>query len=397
MKILIAEDTKAIQILLTHHLKKWGHEVIVADDGVQAWEIIKETPIQFLISDWMMPGMDGLTLCRKIREANFPGYIYIILLTAIGNKEGIVKGMEAGADDYLGKPFDSEELRVRIQAGIRLLHLESELQERNDRLAETYGRIRRDLDAAAAMQKSLLPAPSTAFGNAHFDWLFLPSAFVAGDILNYFRVVDDHHVAFYQLDVSGHGVPSAMLSVTLSKLLSPETRVDSLLKSFSVDESGSAKCISPEKTVTELNNMFQGGEGDFYFTMVYGVLDTNTGELQFCQAGHPSPIIMHAGESAEKVGEGGFPVGMLPDLSYDSHDITLKSGDRFFLYSDGITECASLDTGEMFGESRLMRFFEDKRDLSIRQLNVALNEILVEWRGGEELEDDVSLLVLEMK
>lgn len=396
MRILIAEDDQDIQRLLTLLLEHWGHEVIVANDGLQAWKILQNTPIQFLISDWMIPEINGIELCRKIRATHFSGYIYIILLTAADNSDDIVTCIEAGANDYVAKPFNNEKLRVRIEAGLRVLRLESDLTERNAYLTAAYDTIQRDMEAAAKMQRSLLPAPSATLGIAHFDWLFLPALFVAGDILNYFRILDSHHVAFYLLDVSGHGVPSSMLSFTLSKILSPNN-ANNLLKAFGVTAPGSVSLVPPEKVIADLNQAFQGGtESDLYFTMIYAVLDTNTGKLQFCQAGHPPPILLPAGKSAALLGNGGFPVGMLPDIIYDMSLITLQTGDRFFIYSDGVTECANADNEE-YGEQRLMKFLESVRNLPMSEINTALKETLVKWHGNEEFYDDVSFLGLEMK
>ncbi|MDX8379301.1 MAG: SpoIIE family protein phosphatase [Gallionella sp.] len=166
-------------------------------------------------------------------------------------------------------------------------------------LTAAYDTIQRDMEAAEKMQRSLLPAPSATLGKAHFDWLFLPALFVAGAILNYFRILDSHHVAFYLLDVSGHGVPSSMLSFTLSKILA-----NNLLKAFGVTAPGSVSLVPPEKIITDLNQAFQGGS--LYFTMIYAVLDTRTEELQFCQAGHPPPILLPAGKSATFTGQRWF-------------------------------------------------------------------------------------------
>lgn len=408
MRILIADDSKLIQTLLVTLLKKWGHEVIIAQSGEQAWEILQREPVQFLISDWMMPGMDGPTLCRKIRAAKFPGYVYTILLTAIATKESIIEGMEAGADDYLAKPFNSEELRVRILAGVRLLQLESELKEKNQKLDDAYKIIERDLKGAGEMQRNLLPAPSVRFDNAYFEWLFLPATFVAGDIFNYFRVLDDQHVAFYHLDVSGHGVPSAMLSVTLSKVISAEMGVNNPLQVATPTPAlpfkdrrqnrghDKATLASPDVAVANLNKTFQNNShNDLYFTMVYGTLNLATGELQFCQAGHPSPIFLPKDGDATSVGTGGFPVGMFPDLTFESCTLHLQSGDRFFLYSDGITECLSEDGQEIFGEARLREWIEAHRHLPLSELKNALKQKLLEWRGKAEFEDDISFLALE--
>lgn len=131
MKILIVEDDLVSRRLLQKIFNDWGHEVLTADNGQQAWEIIQNENIRFVIADWIMPVMDGVTLCRKIRASEIQGYVYFVLLTGKGKKEDIVEGLDAGADDYVTKPFDRGELRVRIRAGERILNLEKELTEKN--------------------------------------------------------------------------------------------------------------------------------------------------------------------------------------------------------------------------------------------------------------------------
>ena len=125
MKVLIAEDDSVSRRLLEAFLRKWGYDVIVTSDGREAWEVLQnpEAP-SLVISDWMMPKMDGLWLCRKIRKTEKLGYIYFIILTAKGMKEDVIKGLEAGADDYLIKPFDRGELKCRVKIGERIIRLE---------------------------------------------------------------------------------------------------------------------------------------------------------------------------------------------------------------------------------------------------------------------------------
>ncbi|MBN1592003.1 MAG: response regulator [Candidatus Coatesbacteria bacterium] len=129
MRILIAEDDVTSRIVLERTLAKWGHEVIVTTNGNNAWESIQRERLDFAILDWMMPGTDGVELCRRIRqmESAGSGYIYVILLTAKSLREDIVNGLEAGADDYVKKPFDHAELRSRIKVGERVVELERAL------------------------------------------------------------------------------------------------------------------------------------------------------------------------------------------------------------------------------------------------------------------------------
>lgn len=129
MKILIAEDDPISRRILEANLRAWGYEVMVVSDGFEAWEIIRqpESPC-LVISDWMMPRMDGPTLCREIRELKKEEYVYIIILTAKGEKRDIIEGLEAGADDFLTKPFDQAELKARTRIGERIINLEHRLQ-----------------------------------------------------------------------------------------------------------------------------------------------------------------------------------------------------------------------------------------------------------------------------
>jgi DNA-binding response OmpR family regulator len=124
MRILIADDDRVSTTLLGRTLEQWGFEVMVAHDGVTAWErIAGDAPPALAIVDWMMPRLDGVELCRRIRAAVLPSPVYVILLTARTSRQDLVAGLEAGADDYLTKPFDPDELRARIHVGKRTLDL----------------------------------------------------------------------------------------------------------------------------------------------------------------------------------------------------------------------------------------------------------------------------------
>jgi sigma-B regulation protein RsbU (phosphoserine phosphatase) len=124
MRILIADDDRMTRLMLSGSLERWGFDVIVADDGVSAWErIIGQPPPELAIVDWIMPGLDGLELCRRVRAASLPTPVYLILLTSRTSRQDLVAGLEAGADDYLTKPFDPDELRARIHVGQRTLAL----------------------------------------------------------------------------------------------------------------------------------------------------------------------------------------------------------------------------------------------------------------------------------
>ena len=131
MKILIAEDDPVSRRILTTTLSRLGHEVVVTETGLEAFAALKKPDAPLLaILDWMMPGMDGLEVCRRVRQEVTAAPVYLILLTAMSRKEDLIEGLEAGADDYLTKPFNPDELRVRLKAGARIVELQSSLRER---------------------------------------------------------------------------------------------------------------------------------------------------------------------------------------------------------------------------------------------------------------------------
>src|SRR3954471_11122539 len=136
MRVLIADDDPISRRLLERTLELWGYEVTAARDGTEAWRFFEERDYPLVISDWIMPGMDGLELVRRIRACPRPGYVYVIMLAASSHRREAVEGMTAGADDYVAKPFDRDELRVRLRSGERVLRLEQALLEQNRILTE---------------------------------------------------------------------------------------------------------------------------------------------------------------------------------------------------------------------------------------------------------------------
>jgi PleD family two-component response regulator len=142
MKILIAEDEKISRRLLETTLTKAGHEVVAVEDGLKASESIRKVVPDMLVTDWMMPELDGVELCHQVRSLNLPSYVYIILLTSLTQKENIIQGLDAGADDYVTKPFERTELLARVRAGERVIQLERALRQKNKELSETLAHVK---------------------------------------------------------------------------------------------------------------------------------------------------------------------------------------------------------------------------------------------------------------
>ncbi len=428
MRILLVDDDQSTHRLLTAVLGKMGHEVIHANDGQEAWELLSHGSINFILSDWRMPRMDGVELSKKLRNTEFPHYIYVVLFTGNDDTDDMVIAMEAGADDFLTKPVDTRELEVCIEAGRRVLSLEASLRAKNDELRlsnealkASQIRIQQDLQAAARIQQDLLPRSSPECAPIKFAWDLMPAEELAGDIFNFY-LLDEHHVGFYMVDVSGHGIPAAMLSVHLARTLSAEPRPDSLVR-LSADEIGhssateegllstlTGRVISgayeenkiyrePKEVAARLNSQFQDNdESLLYFTMIYGVLDKRNGVGKLCQAGHPYPLICRHDGTVERLGSGGFPIGLVDDAYYEQLDFQLNSGDRLLLYSDGITECINPQKQD-FGESNLAECLTTCQKSSLQETVEYIKTQLAEWHhpgdASLHLRDDASLLAIE--
>lgn len=395
MRILIVEDSLLTRIMMQRSLEKWGYQVIAVDNINAAYSAILADKIQFVITDWIMPGGNGTQLCQRVRAAKLPFYTYMILVTALDDAESAVQGMDAGADDFIRKPIQLDELHARIKAGERVLELEKNLTESNNKLLAATELINRDLNMAANMQRSLLPSASTTIQGIAIDWLFHPSTQLSGDIFNFFQL-DEHHVGFYIIDVAGHGIASAMQSFTISRLLSPDTSCSNHLK-YSLPEDPYCPIVrSAPAVVANLNQQFQTDTCNIlYFTMIYGVIDSQSRTIDLCQAGHPHPLYLQHATPAQFVVNSGLPVGIIPDATYESVHLQYQAGDRLFLYSDGITECES-PQGEMYGAERLRQFVDETRDLPVGDVIGLLDQRISEWHEQKEFEDDISILVLEI-
>ena len=414
MEILLVDDDPTTLLLIGVRLRALQFEVVEARDGLEAQEILQRRAIVLVLCDWNMDGMNGIDLCRWLRSDRSRPYTYFILLTGRNDKQSLIEGMDAGADDFLVKPVDSEELKVRIRAGQRILELQdrlaaqnralerfnADLQQRYDSLygeldaaSKIYSGLCRDIDAAAKLQQSLLP-PSATIGRTRTAGLFIPAQMLAGDMFGHFAL-DDDYLAFFILDVSGHGVPSALFSFSVAQTLTPAQQSFSLLKR----PSGAAPYYSltpPAQVAAELNAHFASADdSDIYLTLIYGLMHQPSGQVTLVQAGHPHPLLVHPHEtSIERIGSGGFPVGLFPNLHYTESSFRMDPGDRLFLYSDGIIECHD-PAGEQYGLGRLEALVLGKDDVDPSELVEMVRRDLQSWRGGDDFDDDISLVMLE--
>ncbi len=355
-RVLIAEDDNVDRMLLEAYLKNTDFEVISTKNGNEAWDVINESkkPPQIVIIDWLMPEMDGIALCKKIREMKSANYIYVILVTAKSMSEDMVQGLEAGADDYLTKPYEKAVLLARINVGTRIVSLEREKNERLKKIRFTNHKLRQDMKAAVQVQLSLLPQKEFSLAGYSFEWFFKPSDLLGGDMLHIYKI-SDTKVACYVLDVSGHGTQAALLSVTIRNQLTTNSVDSSMVSVPGGLISFESRDTSPLDIVTGLANHYNDllERTGHFFTIIYGILDTQSGEFNYISAGHHNPILISGSDYTVSEESSGAPIGMFKSQKYIQQKVILTPGDRLYLYTDGIIEETNIK-GEQFGNKRLI-------------------------------------------
>lgn len=213
MKILIADDDVIPRLFLQTALVKAGHEVVIAHDGAEAWQLLQRAAASRLaILDWLMPGLDGVEVCRKVRQWDHAPYVYLILLTSKDQHEDIIAGLEAGADDYLIKPFDPQELEARLRAGQRILDLQAALLTSLEQLAQAH---QQEVEIGAKIQQTLLLGqPPGDLAGARVAALTIPSQPVDGDFYDFFQY-SAYCLDLIVGDVMGKGIPAALLGAAI--------------------------------------------------------------------------------------------------------------------------------------------------------------------------------------
>lgn len=397
--VLVVDDSRLQRRILSKILAKWGFEVEEAESGEDAIAFCRERQPDLIVSDWMMPGMSGLEFCKAFRAMPDGRYAYFIMLTSKSEKDEVALGLDSGADDFLTKPVDNNELRARITAGERILHMQRELSETNrlitDTLAELqdlYDSLDKDLLEAKKLQQSLLRERYKSFDQGALSLILRSSGHVGGDLVGFFPAGDDQ-LGLFAIDVSGHGISSALMTARLAGYLSataPDQNV-ALRRS----EDGSYAARSPSEVIATLNDLVLNEmETEHYFTLMLAIVDLPTGKTTIAQAGHPHPAIQRRDGSVMQTGTGGFPVGLLAGVSFEQFDVKLEPGDRLLILSDGVTECPN-PTGQMLGEEGLERIMTKLKGIKGTPFLEALIWDLTEFAGNDDFPDDVSGILFE--
>lgn len=378
-QILLIDDDPTTRLVLKRALTKQGYKVAVAPNGEEGVASAQELRPGLIICDWMMPVMDGLEVCRRVKANPELSTTFFILLTARGAIEDRVTGLDTGADEFLAKPIEINELQARVRAGLRIHQLSQDLQ-RQKQMLET------ELNEAADYVRSILPT-SIQDAPVTIDARFIPSKQLGGDCYD-FEWLDPNHLAIYLLDVSGHGVGSALLSIS----------VLNILRSRSLPNTSFYK---PSEVLNALNQTFQRSSNsefydDKYFTIWYGVYHIESRQLVYASAGHPPAILVmpSAGEGLEidRLKTPSIPIGMFPESEYSSQECKIAAASRLYIFSDGVYEIQQPD-GTVWGLNAFTDLLASYPICNGDTLDRLLNYVRA-LNPNDVLDDDLSLLQL---
>ena len=455
--VVIAEDSRIQAKMLQRRLVDAGHTVRWGETGVAALALVRERRPDIIVSDIEMPEMTGYEFCKAVKTDPALRTVPFILLSTLADPIDIIRGLDAGADNYVTKPYEPDFLlgrmqsllatplspaevdphaatlevtlagqQFRVKAGRQqvlnllvstfenavaknqelvvanqelsvardnLQRTNAELTELNEKISRANEHMLRDLNAAAKVQRSLLPDADVAIPGTQVAWRYVPCQSLAGDFLNVFPL-DAEHAGLFVVDVSGHGVPSSLMAVTVGRFLTPKVTDQSLLVRQGPD--GRIAIVSPSEVATQLNRLFQADEfSGLYFTILYGVLHLPTGRLDYVSGGHPAMVHVSAA-GPEFNGAEGFPIAFVPDIEYEQHTLQLAPGDRIYLYSDGVTEAMDKDR-EPLGERALAEALGAARSGTLEESVAGLLGRVEEWCRPNGPLDDVSILGIEWR
>jgi phosphoserine phosphatase RsbU/P len=371
-QILVIDDDISIQTLLKRMLEKQGYQVVVASNGEEGIAQAIAYQPALVICDWIMPGLNGLEVCKRMKNDPKLSTTFFIFLTSLDSIADRVKGLDAGADDFISKPIEQNELKARVRAGLRLHQLSQDLH--NQKLL-----LEAELAEAAEYVRSLLPLPSTE--PFSIDSRFIPSRQLGGDCFDYYWL-DSDYLAIYLLDTAGHGLKAALPSISVLNLLRSRA-----LKGLNY--------YQPSAVLNALNQTFQMNyQNDKYFTIWYGVYNRLTRQLTYASAGHP-PAILISGKSPKKpeiqlLKTPGMPVGMFPETKYVDGYCQIDSASTLYIFSDGAYEITKSD-GTLWSLEAFMQILVSLQHTIDRQLDQLLS-YLIALNSKEAFDDDLSIL-----
>lgn len=369
--ILIVDDLAQNIRFISRCLEPEGYEFRSAHSGREALESIRRGPPDLVLLDLNMPLMNGLEVCRRIKAMD-DLFLPVVLITGDGDPNTKREGLQAGAEDFISKPFEPAELFARIRNLLRIKRLHDELSDANSRMEE-------ELEAVAQLQRSLLPAARPGCPGIALDDFYQPSRVAGGDYLDYFRI-DSERFGLAVGDAAGHG-PQAAVLMAMTKVL------------LHMCEEHWAR---PGRLLAEAaRRLPRFIPSDQFVTLLYAVFDEAASSLTLASAGHCRPIRFGPDRAAPELIEIGVsgPLGLALEDDFAETVVALEPEDRILFYTDGIVE-AQNEEDEIFGLDRFVDLVARNASSPKRELIERLVGGVQAFAGGRPFRDDCTLLLL---
>jgi len=394
-RILVVDDMPANIQLLEGMLRVAGYtRVDSTSDLRRVCELHRNNTYSLILLDLQMPGMDGFQVMECLKQIEGDGYLPVIVITAQPDHK--LRALEAGAKDFVGKPFDMAELRARVHniLEVRLLHMEAKrysslLEETVQKLEKHREVIRlktlqeqqrseRELALAQETQESLLPRSLPDFENFRIHAFNRPTRYVGGDFYDFLQLSSGEWMAVLA-DVSGKGVSAALLSSMVLGALSTEFRAP----------------VQAVEVLNRINMLLYDKSLPWQFVTLFLILLNPNGKGLFISAGHnPAFVFRSAPGTIEQLDAENYFLGMFDFASYDSRALQLNKGDILVVYSDGLTDVESPD-GEVFGEARLRDIIRREAPSGGDAVRRGFNQSIAAFTKGTPQGDDITIVVIE--
>ena len=383
--ILAVDDDIDILELIQMSLAAEGFDVITANDGMSGLEKARAHSPDLILLDLMMPVMDGFEVIGKLKADEQTRAIPVIMLTARAQTHERVQGLHAGADDYVTKPFDLDELTARIEAVLgRTLptkYINPLISTMGDWFTEEgVEQLASHLEAAAMIQQNLIPKKAPNLPGFDIAGFLRSSMTVSGDFYD-FIPLDNNRLGIAIADVRGKGIPAALLMVMIRTILRLICREET----------------SPAAVLKRINDLLAiDTEPDLFATMVYGILDSTANTFTYSSAGHCYPLhLKNGGREVDELKEGGMLLGTFEHAAFESETIPLAPGDELLLYTDGVTEAERKSDETFYGEERLVAILESNSHQPAETFCQTIETALFDFSGTDHRDDDVTIVVIK--
>ncbi|MGK7370137.1 MAG: PP2C family protein-serine/threonine phosphatase [Candidatus Halalkalibacterium sp. M3_1C_030] len=381
-KIMVVDDEPDLQMLILQKFRKKIHnddyEFYFAENGMEALNVLNDTKdISLILSDINMPKMDGLTLLQKLQEVE-EAALKTVIVSAYGDMENIRTAMNRGAFDFVTKPIDFTDLETTIERGLKeILYMRDNLKQKS-----LLNAVQQDLDTASRIQQKILPQDFPAFPDRKEFEIYAEmhtAKEVGGDFYDFF-FLDEKHLGFVIGDVSGKGVP-ASIYMAVSR---------TMLKAIASQLHDPAECLQTVNTM-----LIPESDLTTFVTVFYGVLNTETGLVKYCNGGHNLPYHLKDDGSVVQVeNTEGLLLGKIEPIQFQTKEIQLKPGEKMFLYTDGLTEAMN-EKDEMYEDERVEEYLRTHSKDSDGKLLRGIIVDTLKFMNKAHQSDDITLLVLE--